>query len=89
VRVSLSNDQAQPPMNSSITGDEPDAGKTLPSRDDIQPTIPRRQALLRPIVRKLRVFAVDPGLTARFETAISNEMTLLVPWGDLRPGPYR
>jgi hypothetical protein len=39
------------------------------------------------LFENLRVFAVDPGLTARFETAISNEMTLLIPWEDLRPGP--
>jgi hypothetical protein len=90
VRASLSNDQAPPSINSgaSITGEESDARKKLPRHDgDIQPTIPRRQALPRPIVRKLRVFAVDPGLTARFETAISNEMTLLIPWEELRPGP--
>jgi hypothetical protein len=33
------------------------------------------------------VFAVDPGMTARFETAVLNEMTLSVPWEDLAPGP--
>ncbi len=37
--------------------------------------------------RKLRVFAMDPGLTARFETAVMNEMTLRLPWEDLEPGP--
>ena len=40
-----------------------------------------------PVVRKLRVFAIDPGLTAQFETAITNETTLVVPWEDLEPGP--
>ncbi len=30
---------------------------------------------------------MDPGLTARFETAVMNEMTLRVPWEDLEPGP--
>src|SRR5580704_2380464 len=39
------------------------------------------------VFRKLRVFAVDPGLTARFETAIVNEMTLHLPWENLKPGP--
>jgi hypothetical protein len=73
----------------SISSDESDVRKKLPGHDGIfKPTIPGRQALPRPIVRKLRVFAIDPGLTARFETAISNEMTLLIPWEqDLQPGP--
>jgi hypothetical protein len=46
-----------------------------------------RQLLRRPIFRKLRVFAVDPGFTARFETAIINEMTLHLSWEKLAPGP--
>ena len=43
--------------------------------------------MLAPVFRKLRVFAMDPGLTARFETAVMNEMTLRLPWEDLEPGP--
>jgi hypothetical protein len=46
-----------------------------------------RQSTPRPVFRNLRVFAVDPGLTARFETAVMNETTLRVPWEELRPGP--
>jgi hypothetical protein len=46
-----------------------------------------RQRVARPAFRKLRVFAVDPGLTARYETAIANEMTLLIRWEDLGHGP--
>jgi hypothetical protein len=46
-----------------------------------------RQLLRKPVFRKLRVFAVDPGLTLRFETAVINEMTLHIPWEDLEPGP--
>src|ERR1700687_2912285 len=45
------------------------------------------QLLRNPVFRKLRVFAVDPGLTARFETAVMNETTLHLPWEDLKPGP--
>jgi hypothetical protein len=45
------------------------------------------QLIPQPIFRKLRVFAVDPGLTARFETAVINEMTLCLPWEKLEPGP--
>ena len=40
-----------------------------------------------PIFRKLRVFAIDPGMTARFETAVLNEMTLAIPWEPLEAGP--
>jgi hypothetical protein len=46
-----------------------------------------RQSIPVPVFRKLRVFAVDPGLTARFDTAVPNEMTLSIPWEDLAPGP--
>src|SRR5262249_38933533 len=50
-------------------------------------TIDNRQSIPAPVFRKLRVFAVDPGMTARFETAVTNEMTVRIPWEDLRPGP--
>jgi hypothetical protein len=40
-----------------------------------------------PIIRRLRVFAIDPGMTARFETAVLNEMTLEIPWEKLAAGP--
>ena len=40
-----------------------------------------------PIIRRLRVFAIDPGMTARFETAVLNEMTLEIPWEELAAGP--
>jgi hypothetical protein len=46
-----------------------------------------RQLVARPFIRRLRVFAIDPGFMARFETAAVNEVTLLVPWEDLLPGP--
>jgi hypothetical protein len=46
-----------------------------------------RQSIPHPVFRPLRVFAVDPGTTARFETAVINETTLQVPWEDLDPGP--
>ncbi|HEX5617131.1 MAG TPA: hypothetical protein VFX51_01850 [Solirubrobacteraceae bacterium] len=35
----------------------------------------------------LRVFAVDPGMTAKLETATINEATLAVRWEELDPGP--
>jgi hypothetical protein len=40
-----------------------------------------------PVYRQLRVFAFDPGTTARMETAVVNEVTLKIPWEDLQPGP--
>src|SRR3954468_9721370 len=46
-----------------------------------------RQSVPTPPFRKLRVFAMDPGLTAQFETAVMNQMTLRLPWEDLEPGP--
>jgi hypothetical protein len=46
-----------------------------------------RSSVPPPVFRRLRVFAVDPGMTARFETAVINEMTVQVPWEDLAPGP--
>jgi hypothetical protein len=46
-----------------------------------------RRLVPHPIFRKLRVFAIDPGMTARFETAVLNEMTLAIPWEELEPGP--
>ncbi len=54
----------------------------------MQHRTPNKKFLLtQPIVRKLRVFAVDPGLTARFDTAVINETTLAIPWEELAPGP--
>ncbi|MDX6402506.1 MAG: hypothetical protein QOF27_3112, partial [Gaiellaceae bacterium] len=46
-----------------------------------------RQSIPRPVFRNLRVFAVDPGLTAHFETAVMNETTLHIPWEELEKGP--
>jgi len=40
-----------------------------------------------PPFRKLRVYAFDPSLNWRMETAVINQMTLQVPWENLEPGP--
>lgn len=53
----------------------------------MEPRIDRRWRVPLPVYRRLRVFAFDPGTTARLDTAVMNEMTLLVPWEDLKPGP--
>ena len=39
----------------------------------------KRQFVPPPVFRKLPVFAVDPGMTARFETAVINEQTVQIP----------
>jgi hypothetical protein len=41
----------------------------------------------RPAVRRLRVFALDPGMTAQMETTVINEVVLPIPWEELEPGP--
>ena len=40
-----------------------------------------------PQYRRLRVYAFDPSLETRVETAVLNRVTLKVPWERLRPGP--
>jgi hypothetical protein len=49
--------------------------------------VPIRQFAPKPVFRRLRVFAVDPGVTVRFETAVINEMILSIPWEPLNAGP--
>ena len=46
-----------------------------------------RRRVPHPIFRKLRVFAVDPRITAQFGTAVASDITLAVPWESLQPGP--
>ena len=58
-----------------------------PSGTAWDPSTTSRRHASEPAFRHLRVFAVDPGLTARFETAVMNEMTLRLPWEPLEPGP--
>lgn len=42
----------------------------------------------QPLHRKLRVYAFDPAVANRLETAVLREVVLQVPWeDDLRPGP--
>ncbi|HEY7768069.1 MAG TPA: hypothetical protein VIB55_07800, partial [Longimicrobium sp.] len=40
-----------------------------------------------PQYRRLRVYAFDPSLDTRVETAVLNRVTLKVPWEELGPGP--
>lgn len=41
----------------------------------------------QPASRRLRIFAFDPSLATRLETATINELTLEVQWEELGPGP--
>lgn len=43
-----------------------------------------RRRVPHPALRKLRVFAIDPGMSARFENAVLNEATLAIPWEAIR-----
>lgn len=40
-----------------------------------------------PVSRKMRIFAFDPSLATRLETATLNELTVAIPWEELEPGP--
>jgi hypothetical protein len=41
----------------------------------------------QPVFRRLRVFALNPGLGTRVDNVISNQTSLSVPWENLEPGP--
>ncbi|RPJ50132.1 MAG: peptidase S8, partial [Chloroflexi bacterium] len=41
----------------------------------------------KPVYRKLRAFAFDPGTTARLDTTMVNEVVIKVPWEELARGP--
>jgi hypothetical protein len=53
---------------------------TAPSR--IKPPVRRP-----PPSRKIRVYAFDPSLDWQLDTAVINQLTLHVPWEELKPGP--
>ena len=40
-----------------------------------------------PAKRRLRVYAIDPSLSAALETSAINDTTIAVPWEKLKPGP--
>ncbi|MEO7998264.1 MAG: peptidase S8, partial [Gemmatimonadaceae bacterium] len=63
------------------------ASKPIPPPENGKSVLPDRRQIPTPVFRRLRVFAVDPGLTAQFSTAVMNEMTLSIHWEPLKPGP--
>ena len=40
-----------------------------------------------PAKRRLRVYAIDPSLSAALETSAINDTVIAIPWEDLAPGP--
>ena len=40
-----------------------------------------------PVFRRLRVFALNPGVATRLDSVLGNVTTVSVPWEDLEPGP--
>ena len=48
----------------------------------------KRDLIPEPASRNLRIFAFDPSLSSRFDTAGIGEITIQIPWeADLQPGP--
>ena len=41
----------------------------------------------KPVYRRLRVFALDPSMTAQMDTTFVNEVVLRIPWEPLKHGP--
>ncbi len=60
-----------------------DLGKPAP------PERPRNQVIkrLKPVTRRLRVYAIDPSFSGALETAAMNEAVVAIPWERLEPGP--
>jgi hypothetical protein len=54
----------------------------MPAKPRIAPPAKRP-----PSSRSLRAFAFDPSFNWQLDTAVINQLTLQVPWEDLRPGP--
>jgi hypothetical protein len=47
-----------------------------------------RDLISDPVLRNLRIFAFDPGISARIDTAGIGEISIGVPWEkSLKPGP--
>jgi hypothetical protein len=70
------------------------AGKSPPSNEHSREVVPEvlaaceeTPAIPDPPFRRLNVFALDPSLSTRLDTAAINEVALEVRWEDLDPGP--
>src|SRR6185503_12093708 len=69
----------------------PSPSYTIPSEPSMpfMPPPPRiaPPAKRPPSSRSLRAFAFDPSFNWQLDTAVINQITLQVPWEELRPGP--
>src|SRR5207253_7247322 len=54
---------------------------------DVLPACDAQPEIRNPPHRRLRVYATDPSLSARLDTAGINEVTIDVRWEDLEKGP--
>src|SRR5207253_343075 len=54
---------------------------------EVLPACDAQPELRNPPHRRLRVYATDPSLSARLDTAGINEVTIDVRWEDLEKGP--
>ena len=63
------------------------ASDTVVVDDEAQWPQPRAWQPGPPVYRRLRGYALDPGLAHQFETAPISQITFQVPWEPLAPGP--
>lgn len=61
--------------------------KSKPLEPELPPVALEMPEVKAPPYRRIRVYAMDPSLSAQLETADANEVTLHVPWEKLRKGP--
>ena len=66
------------------------APRNIRSREvvpEVLPACDEQPALRNPPNRRVRVYAVDPSLSSRLDTAGSNEVTIKIRWESLEKGP--
>jgi hypothetical protein len=66
-----------------------DPANNPPAQGSTSSTAPTKSDLVsEPVTRNLRIFAFDPSISARVDTAGIGEITIAVPWEkNLQPGP--
>lgn len=79
LRAQLQRDAAPPGTAVTKTMSPPPAGPGS--------CAPSGPPLPKPHVRRLRAYAFDPSLTLQMENRAINQVTIEVPWEDLKPGP--
>ena len=95
MQVIIEDDGASMALRKHIAGRYPVAsGSPAPSTPatkevvtEVLPACEEQPTIRNPAHRRLRVYAVDPSLSSRLETAGSNVVTLSIRWEDLKRGP--